>query len=886
MWHDLNANGVQDVGEPGVDDVIVELFDANRALLLDSTKTSRGGRYAFYAVPEGDYIVQITADPIYDPTLQDQSGDDSDSDVDPLTWAASVSLGAGERTIDVDVGLVENGTTSISIGNFVWHDINGDGIQDVGEPGLDGVAVELFDAEARQKIAETITGDGGQYAFDFVSEDSSYYLRFVRPVGFSHSPNDVGLDDLDSDIDSITGLTPPFQSNTTIANLDAGFIEDTRAEVASLGNRVWNDLNRDGIQDPSEPGVEGVLVRLVDESGSVILNSVRTTAEGQYRFSGLAPGYYFVDVVAPLGHSFSAVNQSTSDVDSDVNEATGRSSLLSVSPGEFQGHIDAGIFQAAPSYVVASSSFVGVLPDDDPDGLGSQTQMGRDAFVTISDAVLGLDTLPGNTPLQLLDETYEAFAYDRPDRVLHLITPAGESTISQATIVQGTLLVDGAFRVPSGVYIDDGAMLAGSGTIDGNVAIDGGTLSPGFSPGMLHTGSLQLGGGAIYSVEINGGTPGAAGYDQTIVSGSVDLSDSQLSLSLGYVPDVGDQFLILDNDGVDEILGTFADLGEGQAIYLGSNLEAVISYMGGSGNDIELTVRIADAQPPTLIGFTRHLPSGQFTNADSLEFYAEFSEPVTQIDPSDFEVAGDTTANIESAQPVSGTGETIFLVTVSGGDLPDFNGAIGLNLAAFQNIEDAVGNALPDGEPETDQAYMLDNVAPKVNHFVVDDGSAQRSVVRSLTYEFDSPIVYSVGAFALETSAGQTVPFSLDISPGVLADLFVFSFPGLTGGSLSDGNYRLLVDESLITDAAGNNLDGNYDGSAGGARAVDEFFRFFGDYDGDRDVDAADYVNFRRTYRRNSSSSLFNSAFDFDADGIVDGSDYIEFRRRYRRTLP
>ena len=80
----------------------------------------------------------------------------------------------------------------------------------------------------------------------------------------------------------------------------------------------------------------------------------------------------------------------------------------------------------------------------------------------------------------------------------------------------------------------------------------------------------------------------------------------------------------------------------------------------------------------------------------------------------DFSVSGSSTAGVTSVSASSGT--TID-VTVSGGDLASFDGTVGLNLVGGQNIEDSVGNALPDAEPVTDETYLLDNTAPSLTSF-------------------------------------------------------------------------------------------------------------------------------------------------------------------------
>ena len=77
-----------------------------------------------------------------------------------------------------------------------------------------------------------------------------------------------------------------------------------------------------------------------------------------------------------------------------------------------------------------------------------------------------------------------------------------------------------------------------------------------------------------------------------------------------------------------------------------------------------------------------------------------------------------------------------------------------------------------------------------------------------------------------------------------------FSGTGTTAGSLDDGNYSLTVLDT-ITDTAGNQLDGDGDGSAGG-NATDEFFRLYGDINGDRTVNIIDFFQFRNAFGSDS----------------------------------
>ena len=128
-----------------------------------------------------------------------------------------------------------------------WNDFNADGIQDINEPGIQGVSVELFDG-AGNSLGTTTTGPTGEYLFNNLPE-GDYYVVFGEPAGYTSSPDNVGADAADSDADPTTGQTPTYtlglgEHNPTI---DAGFYQ-----VAGLGDFVWLDVDGDGEQDSAE----------------------------------------------------------------------------------------------------------------------------------------------------------------------------------------------------------------------------------------------------------------------------------------------------------------------------------------------------------------------------------------------------------------------------------------------------------------------------------------------------------------------------------------------------------------------------------------------------------------------------------------------------------
>jgi hypothetical protein len=138
----------------------------------------------------------------------------------------------------------------------------------------------------------------------------------------------------------------------------------------------------------------------------------------------------------------------------------------------------------------------------------------------------------------------------------------------------------------------NGGSLAGEGTVGAvTTATNFGSISPGiasgFAPGILATGSWTDVSGLTFSVQLNGTTAGS-GYDVADVAGSVNLSAMTLDVSLGFTPGVGDEFVIIDNDGADAVVSNFNGIADGASITVGgSNFR--VDYDGGDGNDVVLT---------------------------------------------------------------------------------------------------------------------------------------------------------------------------------------------------------------------------------------------------------------------------------------------------------
>lgn len=118
------------------------------------------------------------------------------------------------------------------------------------------------------------------------------------------------------------------------------------SDAASLGDFVFEDRNRDGVQDAGDVAIAGVTVLLLDAAGNPIGLSTVTDATGFYGFSGLVPGSYAVRFVTPAGYVPTLANVGSDALDSDA--VGGATQPVTLSSGEFNGTLDAGFVRFTP----------------------------------------------------------------------------------------------------------------------------------------------------------------------------------------------------------------------------------------------------------------------------------------------------------------------------------------------------------------------------------------------------------------------------------------------------------------------------------------------------------------------------------------------------------
>ncbi len=348
VWFDLDSNGIQDDGEPGLQGVTVRLFDCSDDLVGVDT-TDGDGLYLFDSLSAGQYYVMFEAPTGYEISPQDQGGDDTDSDADPDGRTECTTLAPGEQDMTWDCGLYRPAPPPTSLGNWVWYDGDINGIQNEGEFGVSGVEVNLYTC-AGEWVAQTVTDADGFYLFAGL-DTGSYFIEFVLPDGWVFTPPGATMDDSkDSDADPNTGRTSctSLMAGEDDMTWDAGIYEGPCPPSGLLGDRVWFDADQDGIQDDGEPGVGGVQIQLLNCSGAP-LGGTFTNDDGYYYFDDLPPGGYMVRFVLPCGYEFSPrFVGSDPSIDSNADPETGLSECVTLQPSAKDSTIDAGIYQPSP----------------------------------------------------------------------------------------------------------------------------------------------------------------------------------------------------------------------------------------------------------------------------------------------------------------------------------------------------------------------------------------------------------------------------------------------------------------------------------------------------------------------------------------------------------
>lgn len=315
VYYDLDGDGTQDPGEPGIPNVTVTMVCDNKA--PQTQKTDANGNYLFINILPGTCTATVTQSDVPGAVIT-TPGDYSNTFVDDTSY------------LDADFGFRANG----SIGNQVWKEVfnNGTYSPAEGDMPVSGVKVELYrDLNGNGQVDDSdiimgtrTTDDNGHYQFtNLPTEDNilangsgaQYVIRLVDP--------DNKLKDLQASVGPNPGqdnnsqtpngygmvLTPAAPSNQTG---DFGYHGS-----ATVGDTVYYDADNSGTQGPTETLLPGITVTLTypgpDKDCSTandnVTKSMVTDANGNYLFTNLLGGDYCISIQPPAGTTITTNNQ-------------------------------------------------------------------------------------------------------------------------------------------------------------------------------------------------------------------------------------------------------------------------------------------------------------------------------------------------------------------------------------------------------------------------------------------------------------------------------------------------------------------------------------------------------------------------------------------------
>jgi hypothetical protein len=305
VWTDANRNGVVDAGETGLPGVTLVLTGTDTLGAAVNTTVTSGadGSFAFPNLRPGTYTVTQPTQPdgtVDGPTVAGSGG------------GSATAMGATPSAIS---GIVL-GASSTASGNLfgelpvarldgrVWVDTDNDGVVDAGESGIAGVVLALAgtnDLGAAVNLTVTTAADG-RYAFTGLRPGTYAVTQPTQPPGTFNGQTVAGTA---GGTATAVSVTPSAISGIALGAGQAAsgydFGEITAGQVAG---RVWTDANNDGVIDPRETGLGGVVLTLAgtDDLGVAVNLTVTTAADGSYSFAGLRPGTYTItQPVQPAG---------------------------------------------------------------------------------------------------------------------------------------------------------------------------------------------------------------------------------------------------------------------------------------------------------------------------------------------------------------------------------------------------------------------------------------------------------------------------------------------------------------------------------------------------------------------------------------------------------
>ncbi|MGO3237341.1 MAG: gliding motility-associated C-terminal domain-containing protein, partial [Psychroflexus halocasei] len=520
LYNDLNGNGTQDSGEPGITGVEIQVLTSLG--YQDNRITGLNGQYDI-RVPEGTTVVEVNEADNDFPTGAVQT-----EGTNPTT----IQVVNGETYEEIDGYYLPSGDETGILTGHLYNDENGNGTQDSGEPNLSDIDVEITDFDGVVSIVTTDTN--GDWSIEL-------------PIGAAISDIDQTDPDFPTGAVQTEGTDPTttnvLPNQTVLSDLDGFYIPDP-SKLAEVEGRIYHDVDGNGTQDAGEPGLENIDVILTDDFGTQTI--VFTDVNGDW----------IGEVVA--GNIESQIDQTDSDFSSGYVQTEGTNPTTTFAPPnqltftENDGFTDPN-----------SSTQTGILTGhlyNDVNGNGTQDSgepnlSDIDVEITDFDGVVSIVTtdsngdwsieLPIGAAISDIDQT-------DPDFPTGAVQTEGTDPTTTNVLPNQTVLSD-----LDGFYIPDPSKLA---EVEGRIYhdVDGNGTQDAGEPGLENIDVIltdDFGTQTIVFTDVNGDWIGE------VVAGNIEsqIDQTDSDFSSGYVQTEGtnptttfappNQLTFTENDG-------------------------------------------------------------------------------------------------------------------------------------------------------------------------------------------------------------------------------------------------------------------------------------------------------------------------------------------------
>ena len=276
VYLDQNRDKTKNTGDLPQGGVTVKLVDASGAVVATTT-TDADGNYSFTGLGDGTYTVAVDKT---GPLASTEQTEDPSGNADSRSQAITFTRNDPDVT-NVNFGYAEDYTVS----GTVYYDKDRSETLNNGEPGFDGITVNLLD-EAGATVATTTTKADGTYSF--AKLPAGKYTVKVEPSDLLKKLEQT--EDPDGTKDHTSGVVQVSHDNPSVTNVNFGY-----ATNYTIKGTIYRDADRSESLEDGEKLYQGVTVDLLDASGNVVATTT-TDAHGAYAFTNLEEGTYKVRV--------------------------------------------------------------------------------------------------------------------------------------------------------------------------------------------------------------------------------------------------------------------------------------------------------------------------------------------------------------------------------------------------------------------------------------------------------------------------------------------------------------------------------------------------------------------------------------------------------------